>query len=133
MMHKNKITIFFLLMPFLLVGTAIHLGDLIHVSVWNKLPGGNNLSIHCKSKDNDLGLQTVRPNQDFAFHFYTNFLGTTLFYCRFKTKYGEGVYDIYNYKRDVDRCNECTWNVTQYGVFGYSHVSEVDFFWPKRP
>jgi hypothetical protein len=45
--------------------------------------GESPISVHCKSRDSDLGQQTVMPNQMYGFGFYPNFWGTTLFWCTF--------------------------------------------------
>ncbi|CAL5413684.1 unnamed protein product [Camellia sinensis] len=41
------------------------------------------LTIHCKSRDNDLGEQLMNNGQDFHWSFKENLFGTTLFFCGF--------------------------------------------------
>ncbi|KAK4774764.1 hypothetical protein SAY86_009699 [Trapa natans] len=90
------------------------------VIVDNKLPSGQNFTIHCKSKDDDLDVHTILPNDIYTFHFYNNFWGTTLFFCRVTTSYGQGVYDLYKFKRDKKRCSVCVYRVTKDGVYAVS-------------
>jgi len=58
---------------------------LIHVkvSVTNGLEGKEDLNIHCKSKDNDLGQHLLHINQTFGWDFGPSFWGHTLFFCSF--------------------------------------------------
>ncbi|KAK4756337.1 hypothetical protein SAY87_006464 [Trapa incisa] len=105
MMHKNKCLILFLLIAlFLSAVEALNLKKNVDVKVRNGLPSGHNFTIHCKSKNDDMGLHTIGPDQDYAFHFQVNFWRTTLFFCGVKTDYGQGVYDFYKYSRDFKRC-----------------------------
>ncbi|KAK4774931.1 hypothetical protein SAY86_009866 [Trapa natans] len=50
----------------------------VHVEVRNNLPPGNKFTIHCKSKNDDLGVNTMAPNQVYAFHFHISIWGNTL-------------------------------------------------------
>lgn len=48
-----------------------------------------NVTVHCKSKDDDIGIKTLLPmdyNNPYAFHFRPNYLigGVTLFFCSFR-------------------------------------------------
>ncbi|KAJ4834837.1 hypothetical protein Tsubulata_041774 [Turnera subulata] len=53
------------------------------VRVVNKLEDRQDLHLHCKSKDDDLGTQVVTPDGIWTFSFDPNFWGTTQFFCRF--------------------------------------------------
>ncbi|KAL7590299.1 hypothetical protein Lser_V15G36145 [Lactuca serriola] len=44
----------------------------------------DNLMVHCKSKDDDLGDKKLTPNQYFHWMFRQNFMLTTIFYCIFR-------------------------------------------------
>lgn len=50
------------------------------VQVFNQLYG-TSFTIHCKSKDDDLGTHKVGPKGNYRFEFRANFGGTTLFFC----------------------------------------------------
>ncbi|KAK4756429.1 hypothetical protein SAY87_006556 [Trapa incisa] len=141
MMYKNKVTtilILRLLMLFLWVAATFELVEdarrMVHVIVLNKLPPGQNFTVHCKSKDDDLGVHELGPQQAYTFHFHGNIFGTTLFFCGINTDYGNGVYDIYDRRRDRDRCFICIWDVKQDGVYGYregSNSSDIFLKWVK--
>lgn len=54
------------------------------VFIFNGLPNNNNpLQIRCQSKDDDLGYHNLLMDQNFNWHFRTNFWGTTKFWCHF--------------------------------------------------
>ncbi|KAI6685103.1 hypothetical protein NL676_031016 [Syzygium grande] len=53
----------------------------VHVSIKNRLGSGKNMTLHCQSKDDDLGEQTVEDGGKFGWDFDVNVWGTTLYYC----------------------------------------------------
>lgn len=61
------------------------------------------LSAHCKSKDNDLGMQTMNNGQSFSWKFTSNFWGTTLYFCHFYWGSQNTVFDVFN-QDIVDNC-----------------------------
>ncbi|CAI0549128.1 unnamed protein product [Linum tenue] len=86
------------------------------VQVENRIEGGAELRVHCKSKDDDLGVRTLKTREYFVFKFRANIWGTTLFYC--SMDWGEGKlhwFDIYTYERDYRRCRHCVWIVKKNG------------------
>ncbi|PIA39982.1 hypothetical protein AQUCO_02500007v1 [Aquilegia coerulea] len=54
----------------------------IHVYVENALGPDNMLTLHCKSKDNDLGEHNVPFNTSYEWKFGNHFFKETLFWCR---------------------------------------------------
>lgn len=52
-----------------------------HVSVVNGLSNNSELLVHCKSKDNDLGIHNLWPGTNFNWSFRENFFQRTLFWC----------------------------------------------------
>ncbi|KAL2330048.1 hypothetical protein Fmac_017629 [Flemingia macrophylla] len=86
-----------------------------HVKITNTLEGGLDLTVHCKSKDDDIGVQYLHPNASFGFSFKPNFFGTTQFYCSFQWKNAFHWFDIYIENRDDKRCHECYWDVKKDG------------------
>ncbi|KAI9185099.1 hypothetical protein LWI28_004114 [Acer negundo] len=46
------------------------------------------LYVHCKSRDNDLGLQNLTAGAEFEWHFKLNFSGSTLFWCYWRPEKG---------------------------------------------
>lgn len=81
-----------------------------YVNLTNDLPDRQNLSVHCKSKDDDLGVQQLLPQGSYGFRFRPTYFGGTRFYCSF----GWGIqlhhYDVYIQSRDKERCEKlCHW------------------------
>ncbi|GAV64192.1 Self-incomp_S1 domain-containing protein, partial [Cephalotus follicularis] len=91
-----------------------------------------NVTIHCKSKNDDLGIHVISSGQSYGWGFKINFWQTTLFFCGFTTEKGRGVYDIYKASRDNLRClndygsgNTCFWDVEDDGVHGYAAIAQI--------
>ncbi|CAI0463186.1 unnamed protein product [Linum tenue] len=102
------------------------------VVVRNELEGERELRLHCKSEEYDLGLQVLRPHHSFSWKFRQNFFRTTQFYC--SMEWGEEKvhrFDIYIYRRDYSRCENCLWIVKQNGPCFYDEASGAyDFCYP---
>ncbi|KAK8500875.1 hypothetical protein V6N13_061778 [Hibiscus sabdariffa] len=77
------------------------------VLVYNALAPWTNLIIHCKSDDDDLGIQHVAYGKDFEFHFRPNIWGNTLFHCTMKFNRAAYWFDIYVQDRDEDIFDQC--------------------------
>ncbi|KAL3620069.1 hypothetical protein CASFOL_034981 [Castilleja foliolosa] len=124
----------------LLLNASLHelsLGHITTVRVYNNLGYGISLTLHCKSKDDDLGIQVLDNEDSFEWRFHPNWLGTTLFFCSMESNDKNGAFDIYKDERDGERCRECVWKVTQDGVRGYNKEGGVEQIWfrwvPKPP
>lgn len=86
------------------------------IKIINNLPGGLDLSVHCKSKDDDLGVKLLHPTGEFEFSFRPNYvIAVTQFFCSFQWTGAFHYYDIYIQKRDQDRCQHCTWSIVESG------------------
>ena len=86
-----------------------------HVYVTNTLGTGDDLTVHCKSRDDDLGVQVIKPGKFYTFTFRPNYFGGTLFFCGMSWRGNFHRFDIYNENRDVDKCNACCWNIKPSG------------------
>ncbi|KAL7207368.1 hypothetical protein ACSBR1_029344 [Camellia fascicularis] len=80
------------------------------------------LKIHCKSSDNDLGLQLVKNGQDFHWSFKENFFGTTLYTCGFGWNAQIQSFDVYSssFEKHCQRQEEpwlCVWAVRTDGFY----------------
>ena len=106
-----------LLLWLVLLPLGINGGGRAHVKVRNGLDGNLDLTLHCKSKDDDLGEKLLRYEQTFEFSFrpWTRLLATTLFYCSFRWQGACHWFDIYRKDRDKNICKDCDWTVTQAG------------------
>ncbi|GFP96201.1 hypothetical protein PHJA_001764200 [Phtheirospermum japonicum] len=106
------------------------------VRVYNNLGNDINLTLHCKSRDNDLGIQLLANGDSFQWKFHPNIFGTTTFYCSMEWNDKSGSFDLYVDQRDSERCIVCVWKVTQNGVRGYSKedgVEQIWFRWAPKP
>ncbi|GAV64194.1 Self-incomp_S1 domain-containing protein, partial [Cephalotus follicularis] len=107
----------------------------VRVQITNQM--ASNVTIHCKSKNDDLGIHVISSGQSYGWGFKVNFWQTTLFFCGFTTEKGRGVYDIYKALRDNFRClndfgtgDICFWDVKDDGVHGYVGVeNDIWFKW----
>jgi len=97
-----------------------------HVSVTNSLEGGLALALHCKSADDDLGVQIISPNSSFVWSFAVNFFSSTLFHCSFLWQQDViHKFAIYEASRDDLRCKTCNWTIKEDGpcLFLYHHLN----------
>lgn len=81
-----------------------------YVTIFNFIGEEIDLTLHCKSGDDDLGEQVIPYNKAWYFAFSTNIWGTTLFYCSFKWENEETKwFDIYDFERDAEVCGLVCW------------------------
>ncbi|KAL9691767.1 hypothetical protein QQ045_012193 [Rhodiola kirilowii] len=88
----------------------------IHVDITNNI---GNIRIHCKSKDDDLGVQPRVYGQTYGFHFKPNAFATTLFFCAVMWDGKLEWFEAYKHKQDFHRCKasncHCPWRLTPIG------------------
>lgn len=96
------------------------LGREVRVEIMNSLPDNMELTVHCKSKDDDLGFHKLLPFQTFEFRFKPNFWRTTLFFCSFQWTGAFHYYDVYIHGRESRICDHCIWHVTPGGPCLYN-------------
>lgn len=90
----------------------------VHVIITNGLD--QNLTLHCKSRDDDLGFHYVSPASNWDFRFRTSFFDSTLFFCSFQWSNQFHYFDVYDHVRDGKRCKrECPWTVGPTGLCLY--------------
>ncbi|KAF8014653.1 hypothetical protein BT93_H0457 [Corymbia citriodora subsp. variegata] len=95
------------------------------VQVFNRL-NSTSFTIHCKSKDDDMGTHVVGPKGNYQFKFRANFWGTTLFFCGVSCAKGWTAFVVYSIKRDIDRCQTYSmWEVRSDGVYGFRQQDKV--------
>lgn len=74
----------------------------VHVQVVNELPQNSPvLTLHCASKDNDLGYQTLSTSEGFKWKFCDGIFGNTLFFCHLWWDKNEKAFETYKYKRNT--------------------------------
>ncbi|KAI3915020.1 hypothetical protein MKX01_039522 [Papaver californicum] len=77
----------------------------IHASERNDISDKTVLTIHCKSKDGDLGEHKLAYDEAFSWKFHQNFMRTKMFWCFMwwsdsTGKTNLGSYEVYKLKRD---------------------------------
>ncbi|XP_057466445.1 S-protein homolog 5-like [Actinidia eriantha] len=81
--------------------------------------GPPELTFRCKSGDDDLGLQSPVPGQDYNFTFRESIFGSTLFFCTFNLGDQRQSFDVFN-KGIRKQCKQCFWLVKEDG-FSFSN------------
>lgn len=106
----------------ILLLVLLHLGmklqAKVHVHVMNSLGDGKTMTLHCQSKDDDLGTVILEDGQETKWSFSANFFGTTLFYCSVRWENSSSWYSFnaFDADRDYRRCiSECRWLVSEGG------------------
>ncbi|XP_028762999.1 S-protein homolog 2-like [Neltuma alba] len=102
----------------------------MRVSVTNMLDHNLDLTIHCKSKDDDLGEHLIHHLQRYEFAFGETFFGTTQFFCGFQWKGAFKWFDIYIEKRDACYSGRCNWKIKQHQACMHDGDSEIEICYP---
>ena len=71
------------------------------------------MTVHCKSGDDDLGQHILPHRGSYTFQFEPN--GDSLFFCSFAWQNQFKRFDIYVDKRDHELCRVCKWVITEGG------------------
>ena len=105
-----------------------------HVKIHNSLEGSLDLTVHCKSKDDDLGVHLLHPGDNYGFSFNERIIfGNTLFFCSFIWNGELHYFDIYQ-GGDLSKtnCDYCNWNIFKLGPCRISkHGDPICFPWNK--
>lgn len=107
-----------------------------NVTIVNKLGPGIVLNLHCKSKNDDLGLHVLNYMSSFSWQFKSNlFVYNTLFYCHMSWHDTSVSFDVYRAKRDDSRCSsKCLWTITKAGAYSYDERhSKTDLLYTWTP
>ncbi|KAF4371482.1 hypothetical protein F8388_002010 [Cannabis sativa] len=93
-----------------------------HVVIINGLDSDpSDLTLHCKSKDDDLGTHVVPYNSSYEIVFHPDLLCTTLFFCNFQWPKSQidHFFNIYDCQRDDKKCKKCKhyiWKISSTGA-----------------
>lgn len=99
----------------------------VHMAIFNRLGEEYDLTVHCKSADDDLGIHVLKNSASFSFKFKPNWIGTTLFFCGLKWQKGSLSFEAYYFPEDRRRCKRsCHWDATRGGVRGYNNKGDND-------
>lgn len=96
-----------------------------HLHVVNQLSGNQDLLVHCKSKNNDLGIHHLGIGNEFKWDFRENYWGNTLFWCFVSTEQKHTQFNAFWPEKDHhwlrDRCGkssrQCSWIVKDDGIY----------------
>ncbi|XP_056859964.1 S-protein homolog 27-like [Raphanus sativus] len=84
------------------------------------------LGVHCKSKDDDIGIRSLKKGEIYRWKFHINFPNSTFFFCGFsRGQINKGVFDIYVVDRDYNRCTKCMWRAGKDGLYGSGEFSKT--------
>lgn len=83
----------------------------------HKIHEGNlDLTVHCKSGDDDLGKHVLRHGQSYGFNFGNSIFKSTLFFCGFTWSGKLHYFDIFkDDNRRTSDCNLCEWKILKAG------------------
>ncbi|CAF2266690.1 hypothetical protein BRARA_D00382 [Brassica rapa] len=104
-----------------------------YVVIHNTIENKQSLNVHCKSREDDLGMIHIPWNHYWSFRFHVNISKTTNYRCQFSW-YGGGshYFDIFKVSRDdtqfgkVPICKECIWEVRKESRDGKSSICRIN-------
>lgn len=131
-----SVLVFLLALQFCMNQSVVHAK--VKVRVANELGNGQSMSLHCRSKDDDLGSVVLGDRQEMEWSFSVNFFGTTLFYCEVRWGLSSSspsnwyTFDAYDADRDYARCrSECRWMISNEGsLYGYDERLQTWVMFP---
>jgi hypothetical protein len=138
----NQLVLELLTLLLLLCEARVLVSGRTHVHVQNKV--GSDVIVHCKSKDDDLGLHTISNEQEYQWSFKPNIFETTLFYCYVSWARAPDFsfgFEAYNF-RDRFSCtgstngsnHDCYWLFAPDGVYlsdAETNTWNFRYPWPK--
>ncbi|CAN8272510.1 unnamed protein product [Cochlearia groenlandica] len=85
------------------------------VTITNDIGPGVPLTIHCKSKDDDLGEHVLQSGQIFVIKFRPNWFRTTIFKCSFNWNDQLKWFEIWSSSKDQGLCQKCYYSIKASG------------------
>ena len=118
---------------------AIGFGPKVTVEIINDLdapPTQINLTLHCKSKNDDVGFHTLNIGERYQFGFRASAVGfvSTLYFCSFTWPGQQSLHYIDIYDQARDSCHLCSWKIWKNGGCTYNEDSglyNVCYPWNK--
>ncbi|XP_020220440.1 self-incompatibility protein S1 [Cajanus cajan] len=99
------------------------------VLVKNDIDSGVTVNLHCRSKDDDLGLHVLRLGEQQVWSFRDNIFRTTLFWCTMDAKNKEYQFEIYRAKTDRTCTSQCFRSLREDGAYFWNQPLQL---WEKR-
>ncbi|PRQ32416.1 putative plant self-incompatibility S1 [Rosa chinensis] len=129
----------FVFLPMMFVLMVLTMSEAkTHVRITNDLPNNMDLTVHCKSREDNLGAHVLSYLDSYEFRFNPNIVGSTLFYCSMAWPSHTRYFNIYSFRRDGS-CewskHVCLWRVTPEGpciVKNLSNNQTVCYNWKKE-
>ncbi|AES76933.2 putative plant self-incompatibility S1 [Medicago truncatula] len=94
---------------------AYSFGYRVTVFIYNKVltPTPTNITVRCKSKDDNLGDHTLMPGETYEFSFKPSHLPfkNTLFFCGFTWPGNPHRHYLDIYDQAHDHCKQCSWDI----------------------
>jgi hypothetical protein len=89
----------------------------VHMHISNNLTNGVKLTVHCKDKNHDIGVQTLNVGESYNFVFRPNSVQpNTLYFCGFRFNTEFHYFDVYDQSRDDNFVGrDCQWDVHESG------------------
>lgn len=109
--NKTSMLMAVVLFVFYITSCSSDIPQKINVDIMNDLGAGFNMTIHCKSKNDDLGVHVVPPNGDWQFNFKTSFWGNTQFFCSVEWPGTSHYFDAFIERREFGVCTTCVWSI----------------------
>lgn len=119
--HNNPVTKRILIILFLFISlislSSAQVVHKVHVTIKNSLGTGFDLTTHCRSTEDDIGVHVLENGQTLSWPFRCNYWGTTKFRCILQSKYFDVDYLVYGYQRDNVLCShECIYVVNPHSI-----------------
>ncbi|KAK9684360.1 hypothetical protein RND81_10G204800 [Saponaria officinalis] len=94
-----------------------------------------NLTLHCKSGDDDRGEQHLNPGDMFSWGLKVNFWETTLYFCHFYWENKDISFDVFNTEVEGRKCKlsrQCYWFVKADGFYFRCDSPDESNYWVKQ-
>ncbi|ONI27005.1 hypothetical protein PRUPE_1G062300 [Prunus persica] len=113
-----------LLFMFLLTANCEAAWRSTHVQITNNLdPNTTDLTIHCKSADDDLGVHVLHHQEFYRWDFKINLFGGTQFWCSFQWLNQFHWLDVFI--EETFNCRDCKWIISNDGPSLYNKITKV--------
>jgi hypothetical protein len=87
------------------------------------------LGVRCRSRNRDLGFQTLNFGETYSFSIYTAF-EEMQYFCKFSWTNEFHYFDIYDQARDYPSCKtECRWKINKVGPCKINATSNECYHW----
>lgn len=88
------------------------------IRIKNEIPKSQ-VSVHCRSKEDDLGFHNLKEQEEYYWKFCQNLWGTTLFGCDVKWGNNKASFHGFDLKLSQNYCGKfvCRWSVKEDGIY----------------